>query len=129
MSTFAIAFGLTIAASTDIAYSDAIEDANGIGLMNVEVANGSGQTVNDFIIQIKDHARGEWYTIAPKTALASPFVVPVRWASATNPSALTNGQKGHILADVGVAVAVRFGVTLAAGEGTVSVRGNVMRGR
>jgi len=113
-----------------------IEHLDRLGVFNVEVVNNSGTvTLDQFIVALKDHPDGEWYTYLSATDFDANFLdfdadVKPPWllfTQSTGPHELGPAGKAHFIFDAHRAYGVRFSaacVGAGAEVASVTVRGS-----
>jgi hypothetical protein len=118
-------FTKPIAASTVLAYSEALTVAGELAV-SLEISNGSGQAIDNFKVQARDHASGEWYdfiTTADIDAVIADAPTGNILFVAGDPGGLANGAKAHLHIRANGVQAIRFGATIASSSGTITIRG------
>lgn len=92
-------------------------------LLNFEVDNSAGtQTITDCILQLQDHANGEWYNYKGSTDWDSTTDTNILFNTTLGVQEVTAGNKAHAHVRINAAWGARF-VLKAASSSPVTVRG------
>lgn len=114
-------FTKTIAASNSAARSAALSVSGELAL-SVEISNGAATDMNDFFVEARDHADGEWYTFISSADIDNGIADNILFVEG-DPGGLAAGAKAHLHFRANGVRDVRFGGTLASGSGTLTIRG------
>lgn len=93
---------------------------------NLEIANAAGGATVTIVIQARDHADGEWYTLLSGTDFANASDTMPFCSSALAAGTLATDTKAHIHLNLRAAESLRIRATGSASpSSTVTVRGGV----
>ena len=101
-----------------------LEDAASGSLLNFEIDNTGGTTVNHFMVLLQDHPSGEWYSYLSDTDFDATNNSNMRYASPTGPHEVVGGTKAHASIVINAASGARLSASVAAGTTTIVARGN-----